>query len=608
MTATTMSAKPPGARLLSGALLRHDQPFGVTETIRDPGRGPTMNFDSSRNRMQRRNFLKVAALAAPAITALVPGRESHAIAADRTPPPQRDDCRAGRKYLFIDERHVERRENLSRRSHQPKKVDRPVLEITAPHEGSRIFLWNAPYWDEAAALWKMHYLGGHSLKPRYATSSDGYEWEKPALELVSDAAAAPNNIVNLGFDARGETSRFVFVRTPWAEVPFRALTRIRGRLVPLISSDGLNWERQDPAGLRSGDEYRLGYDAYQDRYLATVKFGKWSITGYRGEYPVPEYGRSVGLSLSDDFENWTRPELICPVDEVDQEQGRARVAAAAEAGGPIFVNHPAEHRTEIYNMQLFTYEGVYLGLPTIFNISGTVPSGRGGALENGILYPQLASSRDLVHWERPGDREPFIPLSAADSDQIDRGMLFATTPVKKNGLLWCYYNGHMHGHASRLRYVPEGGAVVEEETEPTSAVFLAHLREDGFVSFHAGEQAGVLLTKVLTVDGSRLCVNADAARGEIRAEIRDAATGLAIPGFSLGDYYPRRFCTVERHRFAEHIAATPDTSVPITTEGLDLEVRWKDGSDLSALKGREVRIQFLLRDADLYSFWFAETS
>jgi hypothetical protein len=40
-------------------------------------------------------------------------------------------------------------------------------------------------------------------------------------------------------------------------------------------------------------------------------------------------------------------------------------------------------------------------------------------------------------------------------------------------------------------------------------------------------------------------------------------------------------------------------------DDIDRVIRWKSGSDVSALAGKPVRLKFDLRDADVFSFWFS---
>lgn len=271
---------------------------------------------------------------------------SPAPGAQAAPLAQGDGGAPRLKCLFIDDQHIERTENLVRRMHQPAKFERPVLEATTPHEIPRLGLWNAPWWDEAENLWKMIYIGGQNLLPLYATSRDGFHWERSSLDLVPvvKGKSRPDNLINLGFRGQEDENRLVFVRNVAAQPRFRALTLIGGRLRPLLSSDGLNWERRKLDGPPTHDEYRLGFDSLKHRYLATVK-QDGSRPAYHGEAPVPEYGRAVALSTSEDFEQWTTPELIVHADELDQRQGAERVAAVARKEGICFVNDPAEYRT-----------------------------------------------------------------------------------------------------------------------------------------------------------------------------------------------------------------------------------------------------------------------
>jgi len=69
------------------------------------------------------------------------------------------------------------------------------------------------------------------------------------------------------------------------------------------------------------------------------------------------------------------------------------------------------------------------------------------------------------------------------------------------------------------------------------------------------------------------------AVGSLRIEIQDEA-GNAIPGFGLAD--------------------CPE----IYGDFIDEVVKWKSGSDVSALAGKSVRLRFVMKDADLYSIRF----
>ena len=106
------------------------------------------------------------------------------------------------------------------------------------------------------------------------------------------------------------------------------------------------------------------------------------------------------------------------------------------------------------------------------------------------------------------------------------------------------------------------------------------LRTDGFISVHAGSQTGELVTRPLVFSGSELHVNlSTSANGLLQVEIQ-AESGEAIPGFTRND------CPI------------------VYGDSIDLKVKWKDSRDLSALVGKPVRVCFVMKECDLFSFQF----
>jgi hypothetical protein len=72
---------------------------------------------------------------------------------------------------------------------------------------------------------------------------------------------------------------------------------------------------------------------------------------------------------------------------------------------------------------------------------------------------------------------------------------------------------------------------------------------------------------------------ATSAAGSVRVEVQDPA-GKPVEGFALADCPDQFGDTIER------------------------AVHWKAGSDVRPLAGRPIRLRFVLKDADLYSFHF----
>ena len=260
---------------------------------------------------------------------------------------------------------------------------------------------------------------------------------------------------------------------------------------------------------------------------------------------------------------------------MDQENGNARLHRFFDDPAylkPIF-DRPEEWRTDVYNFPIFPYEGLYLATPVMHHWSG----------KHSPLYEnvdsrksvELAASRDLLHWQRVADRAPFLELSpVGDGSAYDTGQIVITNqPVVRNNELWFYYNGFRY----RAMSVAD---TLQRKYLDGSALCLARLRMDGFVSLKGGPEWGSVSTKPIKVTGERLHINCDSWRGRVLAEVTDAATGQAIPGFTRAECQPA------------------------IVDGIDAPVRWKARNDMAELLGKTVRLSFHVWNAELYSFWF----
>lgn len=118
--------------------------------------------------------------------------------------------------------------------------------------------------------------------------------------------------------------------------------------------------------------------------------------------------------------------------------------------------------------------------------------------------------------------------------------------------------------------------------QPSAHLERLTFRTDGFVAVHAGYQPGELVTKPITFDGGKLTVNiSSSAAGGGFVELQDAA-GKPLPGFTLAE------------------------CIELNTDDIARVVSWKNGSDVSSLAGKSVRLRFRLKDADLYAFQFVK--
>jgi len=179
---------------------------------------------------------------------------------------------------------------------------------------------------------------------------------------------------------------------------------------------------------------------------------------------------------------------------------------------------------------------------------------------NTDIWTELAWSRDGVSFERLPARPRLIDLGPADA--WDDGMVFGSADwIEVGDEWWLYYAGWDGPHETRER---EG------------SIGLAKVRKEGFVSLHGMRGGGVVCTRKIRWPGGALHVNADAHEGELKVRVSDEMR-KPVEGFDYGD------------------------APPFTGDSVAYEVKW-NGKSLDELKDKVIRLEFQLRDADLYTF------
>ncbi len=182
--------------------------------------------------------------------------------------------------------------------------------------------------------------------------------------------------------------------------------------------------------------------------------------------------------------------------------------------------------------------------------------------ETGISDAVFLSSRDGTHFDRTFS-EAFIrpgrdPLNWGDRSNMPAWGLVQTGPDEMS----IYYS-------QNYRY-------------PSAHLQRGVLRLDGIASAHADGERGELITTPIQFSGRWLVLNfATSAAGSVQVEVQ-APDGAPIPGYEL------------------------EASSPIYGDEISEAYSWQSGPDISELAGRPVRLRFLLQDADLYSYRFAE--
>ena len=330
----------------------------------------------------------------------------------------------------------------------------------------------------------------------------------------------------------------------------------------------------------SSDEGNFSFNEREGLFIHTVK------------RPGP-YGRSVAMATSTDFENWDDYGVVFHADTVDQEMGRDVIEA--RLANPNLrqteYNTPEHYSVQIYNMGVFRYEGIYIGLPSMYHHTGKVSTDWPGFDRlrlspyiqecvnahgdyTGFYNIQMVCSRDLKNWRRLGERKPFIETSTLGAGAYDlQGLLGPSNAVVRGDELWFYYTG-----TKQYAFITSGEVPGYNDYYPdTGAVCLAVLRRDGFISLDAGATVGVICTQPFTLTGDSLFVNADVPNGELGVEIlsTDGDT-LAASARLHGDYPAAR-------------------------------IAWSEGN-IAQFLGQTIRLRFTLRNGRFYAYWLNSTS
>ena len=249
------------------------------------------------------------------------------------------------------------------------------------------------------------------------------------------------------------------------------------------------------------------------------------------------------------FRTWTDPERLRSISRTtstDFENWSEPVA--------MNPNLPGEHLYTNQTQPYFRAPQIYVALPTRF-----VP-GRGNAPD---YDKKDVNATDIL-----------LMSTRAGSSKYDRVFNEAFIRPGLDPARWVNRANYV-----ALNVVPTGPAEISIYHRSGDRYVL---RTDGFVSVNAGSEAGELLTKPLTFSGSMLQLNfSTSAAGSLRVEIQ-TAEGRAIPDFALSD------------------------AIELFGDEINRTYSWQSGPDVSSLAGKPVRLRFVMRDADLYSFRFAD--
>ncbi len=228
---------------------------------------------------------------------------------------------------------------------------------------------------------------------------------------------------------------------------------------------------------------------------------------------------------------------------------------------PIQVQQrPGEHFYTNATLLYFRAPHLYLAFPKRFFPSRRrLPEHPSSGISDGVLL----TSRDGLHFQREFPQALLRPgLEQRNWGDRSNMIAWGLVPTGKDEMS-LYFSQHYRTSSAHIK--------------------RAAYRVDGLASLHAEATPGELVTKPLRFAGKRLLLNySTSAFGSIRVEVL-SAEGKPLPGYQL---------QVAPELFGDAV----DEPYPL----------YQGKRDFAPLAGKAVRLRFVLVDADLYSFRFAD--
>jgi hypothetical protein len=402
-------------------------------------------------------------------------------------------------------------------------------------------------------------VNAHEPYTCYAESNDGIHWIKPKLGLIEFDGSKQNNIV-LAAESISEIpvdpGHIAVFKDSNPKCPrnakYKAVIRDRkGRgLYALKSSDGLHFSPLS-------DKLIITDGAFDSQNLAF-----WD--SFRGEYRAyfrdfREGVRGIKTAASKDFLTWSKPQWL------------------------VFPGAPNEH---LYTNQIAPYyraPHILFGFPLRYTDRGWVDS------TDELPHPDLRRQRADAHPRYGSVVTDGLMMTSRDALTFKRWGEAILRPGLSRTNSWVYGDNLIAwgilSTESDLPQSPKELSIYATEgywTGNGRNLRRYSIRIDGFVSMQATLKGGEFVTKPLVFSGDKLVLNySTSAAGGVWVELQDAE-GQALEGYAKADCHE------------------------IFGDDIQRVVNWKNGSDVSRLAGKPVRLRFVLKDADLYSFRFVE--
>ena len=480
------------------------------------------------------------------------------------PPSNKPTNIGNRRELFTDRALLDKFEGKAQlRLHHPTPRE-VALTFDQPWEGNASG-YATVFRD--GDIYRMYYRGHRYIVDEpplrqaqsevvcYAESKDGIMWIRPKLKLFDWKGSKDNNIIWRGGP---ETHNFAPFKDANPNCPpderYKAIggTVSSKGLLTFKSKDGIHWSKlSDSPVVTKGafDSHNTAFwDPEHQRYVMYTRY--FSKGKFRGL-------RSIAVSYSKDFRTWSEP---------------------------IPLNYPGASPQQMYTNQIGPYyraPHILFGFPTRYVARPLTEHVK-------TIDPVPLRTKMTAALRRVGsDLTDGLFMTSRDGQSFHRWDEAFLRPGPQTKEQWMYGNNYqsygLFETKSSHRNAPNEISMHFTENawrDKDHRVRRYSIRLDGFVSLHAPYSGGGVITKPLIFDGNKLSLNySTSAAGSVRVEIQDVA-GNPIKGFSLKE------------------------SNELYGDSVDQTVSWKNGNDVSNIAGQPIRLRFVLRDADLYSYRF----
>ena len=450
-----------------------------------------------------------------------------------------------RLEIFIDTFLIEELNNTRIVLHEPKD-EGSVLLFDKPWEGpfcgyATIIKGNDKFQLFYRGLPKAGKDGSTNETTCYAESRDGIIWSKPDLGIYEISGTLNNNVI-LANDAP-----FSHNFSPFLDTKPGIPETERYKAVAGTQKTGLfGYKSADGIHWQKIQEKSIFTEGiFDSQNVAFWSESESSYVCYFRTWTREGYSgfRTVSRTSSIDFIHWSEPVKM------------------------DFGNTPMEHLYTNQTSPYFRAPHIYVAVAARFLPSRQVLTEE-QALQLNVNPKYFKDCSDAVLITSRGENkyertfmEGFIRPGIGLQNWVSRSNYPALNVVQTSPTEMSIY-------------------VNQDYAQPTAHLHRYSLRLDGFTSINAPYKGGEMISKVFLFSGDKLFLNfSTSAAGFIKVEILDKE-GNPLKGFEL------------------------ENASEIIGNEIEKVVTWSGNPDLRKLNGKQIKLRFVMKDADLFSLKF----